>query len=87
MALLAVQHTVDDVGIWRQIYDSLEEVQRDWGVIDASVHQLANAPDVVLVIRHFATVAQAHGFLTSREVQAAMKQAGVRGVSRVEIYV
>lgn len=87
MALLTVQHTVDDFRGWRLVYDSLEEIQRDWGVIDASVHQLANAPNVVLIIRHFATVSQAHGFLTSRDVQAAMKRAGVRGEPRVEIYV
>lgn len=86
MALLTVQHNVDDFGKWRQIYDTLDEVQRDWGVTGASVHQLASAPNTVLVIRHFATVAQARGFLTSREMQAAMDQAGVKGEARVEIY-
>ncbi len=86
MALLAVQHTVEDFGAWRSIYDTLDEVQRDWGVTDASVYQLANSPDIVLVIRHFATVAQAHGFLTNREIQAAMQRAGVKGESRIEIY-
>ena len=86
MALLAVQHTVEDFGAWRSIYDTLDEVQRDWGVTDASVYQLASSPDIVLVIRHFATVAQAHGFLTNREIQAAMQRAGVKGESRIEIY-
>ena len=86
MALLTVQHTVQDYGAWRSIYDALEEVQVDWGVTGASVHQLANAPNVVLVLRQFATVAQAHGFLTNREVQAAMQRAGVKGEPRIEIY-
>ena len=48
MALLTVQHAVRDFGAWRSIYDSLDEVQRDWGVTEASVHQLASEPDVVL---------------------------------------
>jgi enoyl-[acyl-carrier-protein] reductase (NADH) len=86
MALLAVQHTVQDYGAWQSVYESLEEVQRDWGVIDASVHQMASSPDVVLIIRHFATVAQAQGFLTNREIQAAMQRAGVTSEPRIEIY-
>jgi hypothetical protein len=86
MALLAVQHTVRDYPVWRAIFDSLDEVQRDWGVTTASVHRLEDAPNTVLVLRHFATVAQAQGFLTSRELQAAMRRAGVEGNPRVEIY-
>ncbi|TXG83277.1 MAG: hypothetical protein E6R14_06135 [Thermomicrobiales bacterium] len=86
MALLTVQHQVQDFGVWCSVYESLADVQRDWGVTDSSVHQLASAPEVVLIIRHFATVAQAHGFLTNREVQAAMQGAGVEGEPRIEIY-
>lgn len=87
MALLAVQHTVRDYTVWRAVYNALDKVEHDWGVITASVHQLAETPNMVLVLRHFATVAQAQGFLTSREVQAAMQRAGVEGIPRVEIYV
>jgi hypothetical protein len=86
MALLAVLHTVRDYPVWRAIYDSLDEVQRDWGVTTASVYQLAEAPNTVLVLRHFATVAQALGFLTNREIRAAMERAGVEGDPRIEIY-
>jgi hypothetical protein len=86
VALLAVQHTVRDYPAWRDIYDSLDEVERDWGVTSASVHQLAETPHTVLVLRHFATVAQVRGFLTCREIQAAMERAGVEGNPRVEIY-
>ena len=86
MALLAVQHTVRDYPNWRAVYDTLEEMQRDWGVTTASVHQLASVPNTVLVLRCFATVAQAQGFLTNRELLDAMQRAGVEGAPRVEIY-
>lgn len=86
MALLTVQHTVRDYRTWQAVYDTLEEVQEDWGVTAASVHQLAGEPNIVLVLRHFTTVAQAQGFLTCREVQAAMQRAGVEGEPRIEIY-
>ena len=53
MALLSVRHTVRDYATWRAIYDSLDEVERDWGVTTASVHRLADAPNTVLVLRQF----------------------------------
>lgn len=86
MALLTVHHTVQDYPAWRAVYDALAEVQRDWGVTAESVHQMAGLPNTVLVLHHFATVAQAEGFLTSRELKDAMERAGVQGTPRVEIY-
>lgn len=86
MALLTVQHAVQDYPAWRAVYDSLKEMQRDWGVTSESVYQLVNAPDTVLVLHHFATVAQAQAFMTNRELQDAMQRAGVEGTPRVEIY-
>lgn len=86
MALLAIQHTVRDYPAWRSIYDALDEVQRDWGVTIATVHRREDAPNTVLVLRHFATVAQAQGFLTNRQIRAAMECAGVEGEDRIEIY-
>lgn len=86
MALLAIQHTVCDYPAWRVIYDSLDEVRRDWGVTAASVHRLADAPNTVLVLLHFATVAQAQGFLTNRQIRVAMERAGLESTPRIEIY-
>ena len=86
MALLSVLHRVRDYSSWKAVYDALDELQRDWGVTVGSVHQLVEDPNTVLVPRSFATVAQAQGFLTSREVELAMRRAGVEGVPRVEIY-
>jgi hypothetical protein len=86
MALLAVRHDVRNYGDFRTVYDSMSELQRQWGVTEESVYQLAGGPNTVLILHHFATVAQAKAFLTSRELLAAMKQAGVEGEPRVEIY-
>ena len=86
LALLSIQQAVRDYQGWRTIYDTLGEVQRDWGVTAESVHQLIGEPNTVLVLHSFATVAQAQGFLTCRAIRAAMERAGVEGVPRVEIY-
>ncbi len=86
MALLVVRHNVQDYDQFRAVYDSIGEVQRQWGVMAESVHQAAEAPNTVLILHHFASVAQAQAFLTSRELRAAMEQAGVEGTPRVEVY-
>lgn len=86
MALLAVQHAVHDYRAWRSVYNTLAEVREDWGVTAETVYQLADAPNTVLVLHHFATAAQARGFLTNRQIKAAMQRAGVEGEPRVEIY-
>jgi hypothetical protein len=86
MALLCIQHTVRDYADWLAGYDTLEEEQRNWGVTAASVHQLANEPNTVLVLQHFVTVAQAQGFLTNRALQDVLQRATIEGTLRVEIY-
>ncbi|HVB65899.1 MAG TPA: hypothetical protein VNE17_14290 [Nitrolancea sp.] len=86
MALLVIRHDVQDYDTWRAVYDSMADAQRQWGVTSESAHQLEGAPNTVLVLHEFATVAQAHGFLTNREGQAVMQRAGVVGEPRVEIY-
>ena len=86
MALLSVQHTVRDYPAWRAVFEAVDELRQSWGVTAEAVHQLADDPNTVLVQLRFATVAQARGFLTSREHRAAMRRAGVEGTPRVEIY-
>lgn len=86
MALLVIRHDVQDYDQFRAVYDSMSEVQQQWGVTEESVHRLADEPNTLLVLHQFATVAQARAFLTSRDLHAAMQRAGVAGEPRVEIY-
>ena len=81
-----MQQRVRDYRAWRAAHDRLAEVREDRGVLADAVHRPDDAPDTVLVLHHFATVAQAQGFMTNRELQDAMQRAGVEGVPRVEIY-
>ncbi len=86
MALLAIQFSVRDFRDWRVIHDAMSESRQQWGVMAESVHRLEDAPNTVLVLREFATVAQAQGYLTNRELQSSIRQSGVEGTLRVEIY-
>lgn len=79
MALLAIQLNVRDFHAWRELHDSMSESREQWGMIAESFHRLEDAPNIVLVLRRFATVAQAQGFLTNRELQNSIRQIGVEG--------
>ncbi|HVB63754.1 MAG TPA: nuclear transport factor 2 family protein [Nitrolancea sp.] len=73
MTLRAVQHTVRDDLFEQVANNALDEIQRDWGVTTASVLRPVGSATTVLVLFHFATVAQAQGILISRLIRMAME--------------
>jgi uncharacterized protein (DUF1330 family) len=86
MAISVVLHRVADFSAWRQVYDSLADVQKAGGVTAESVHRTAGDPDNVLVIHEFETLGEAQAFFASPELQEGMRQAGVLGQPRIEFY-
>jgi hypothetical protein len=86
MALSLVLHRVADYPAWRQVYDSVSNLQKAGGVIAESVHRTAGDPDNVLVIHEFGTLGEAQAFFASDELQDAMRRAGVVGQPRIEFY-
>ncbi len=81
-----VRHKVADYDAWRQVYDTLDGVQRDGGVTAESVHRLVGDGDDVLVIHHFDTAEAAEAFFNNGDLREGMKAAGVQGPPRIEIY-
>jgi uncharacterized protein (DUF1330 family) len=86
MAMTAVLHRVADYGAWRQVYDSVADVQKTGGVIAESVHRMAGDRDNVLVLHEFGTLDEARTFFASPELTDAMRRAGVEGQPRIEFY-
>ena len=84
MAMSLVLHRVADYGAWRQVYDSVADLQKAGGVTAESVHRAAGDPDNVLVIHEFETVDEARTFFGNPDLQAAMQRAGVQGPPRIE---
>jgi uncharacterized protein (DUF1330 family) len=86
VALAVVLHRVEDYPVWRTVYDAVAETQKAGGVLRESVHRMSGDPDNVLVLHEFATVEEAHEFFDSAELRDVMKEAGVLGEPRIEIY-
>ena len=86
MAMSLVLHRVADYAGWRQVYDSVADLQKAGGVTAESVHRMAGDPDNVLVIHEFETLDEAQAFFGSEELLAAMQRAGVTGQPRIEFY-
>jgi hypothetical protein len=87
MAVTAmVQHRVADYDKWRKAYDGFAGVQKAGGVTRQSVYRATDDPSNLLVMHGFATAADAEAFLASTELRNAMRQAGVEGKPRIEIY-
>ena len=45
MAMTVVLHRVADYGAWRQVYESVSDLQKSGGVIAESVHRMAGEFD------------------------------------------
>ena len=86
MAIVLILHRVDDFDAWREVYDSVADLQKEGGVTAESFHRMAGDPDNILVIHHFDTVETAREFMSSPELRAAMARAGVKGEPRVEFF-
>ena len=86
MALLVVQHRVNDYEAWRKVYDEVEPLQTSGGVTEKSVHRAKDDPNNVLVLHRFNTMGEAQAFMDNAEIHAAMQRAGVAGPPRVEFF-
>lgn len=90
MALLGVRRRVLHCPAWRAVHGASGELSRGWHVNAGTVLRLVEAPDIVPVRCHFATVTPAQGFLVflvCRALPAVMRQAGVEEDPPVEIQV
>ena len=81
-----VRHKVADYDAWRSVYDGLTEVQANGGVTAESVHRLVGDGNDLLIVHRFDTTAAAESFFGNEQLREGMRQAGVQGAPRIEIY-
>jgi uncharacterized protein (DUF1330 family) len=86
MAMTVVLHRVADYDAWRQVYDSVRDLQKSAGVMAESVHRMAGDADNVMVLHEFDTLDHAQAFFADPELAQAMQRGGVQGRPRIEFY-
>jgi hypothetical protein len=87
MATLFVLHRVANYDSWREVYDSVGDMQRDGGVVADAVYQAEGDPNNVLVMHQFGSLDAAHAFVERSDLREAMDRAGVDAATlRFEFY-
>lgn len=85
MPTLFVRHRVDDFDTWRQVYDEVEDLREEFGVLQEAVYQEVGRPDHVLVVHEFDRAEQARRFMVSEKLKQAMDRAGVTEAPQFEL--
>lgn len=75
--LTAVDHRVADFDAWKQMYDSVRDLQRAGGVRAHQVLREASDPNRIYVTHLFDTREAAEAFFADADLKAAMEAAGV----------
>lgn len=87
MATVYVLHRVKDYDQWRQVYDSVGEMQKAGGLVEDAVFQAEGDPSNVLVMHRFASMSEAHAYFENPLLADAIREAGVdEATVRLEFY-
>ena len=82
-----VLHRVNDYMQWRDVYDSVGEMQAAGGVVEEAVFRAESDPDNVLVMHRFASMGEAHAYFANPLLADAIREAGVDETTvRLEFY-
>ena len=87
MATVYVLHRVEEYGKWREIYDSVGEMQKSGGVVEDAVFRAEGDPNNVLVMHRFESLSEAHAYFENPLLADAIREAGVdEKTVRLEFY-
>lgn len=87
MSTVVVLHRVHDYQRWRSVYDSVDDLRREGGVLEHSVFRAEDDPDNILVTHRFQDLEAAHRYFEDPRVLEAVGDAGViESSTRVEFF-
>lgn len=79
MAIMLVQHQVQDFAEWKKVFDSVADLRARNGELSAEVYRSESDPNNITAIFKWDSLANAHKYAQSPELKAAMEKAGVEG--------
>lgn len=87
MATVYVLHKVRDYKQWREVYDSVGEMQETGGVVEDAVFRAESDPNNILVRHRFGSMGEAHAYFENPLLAEAIREAGVdESTVRLEFY-
>jgi heme-degrading monooxygenase HmoA len=85
MAKLLVHHKVADYGKWRQVFDSMESLRKEFGMTGEEVLRASNDPNEIVILTDWRTADQARAYATAPQLKEGMQKAGV--ISQPEVLI
>ncbi len=85
-ALVIVKADVEDHDAWRESFDAAAEFRDEVGVGAISIHHEPGNRSTVVVLLTFDSVEAATSFVNNPDLARAMKDGGVVGSPRIEVF-
>jgi hypothetical protein len=85
-ATLAVRHHVKDYGTWQKVYKDTDKLRTQHGCTAQRVMRMPDDRNELFITHEFPTAEEAESFAHDPALLQAMKQGGVEGAPRIEIY-
>lgn len=79
MALMVVRLQVADYEVWKNAFDEVEAVRRQYGWKKHELFRDASNPDIAVVVGHVESLDRARQYLADERVKAAVARSGVQG--------
>ena len=78
---------VADYDQWRAVFESVEGLRQQYGVVSTQVFVNAENPNEVTVVGEWSDEARTRQFFASQELRDAMAQGGVQGPPQIKFLV
>jgi len=79
MALMIVRLNVADYEVWKNTFDQVEEVRREYGRKKHELFRDPANPNTAVVVGHVESLDRAKQYLADARVRAAVTRSGVQG--------
>ena len=83
MHYLIVQHTIEDYGKWRLVFDADEGFRQGYGIRDPEVFRGADSPNELLLKFRVDSLERAREFISAPDLRETMARGGVVGIPEV----
>jgi quinol monooxygenase YgiN len=82
--VLVTNHEVEDYARWKEEFDRVLDIRRAGGEKGYQIFYIKGQPNKLVALFKWDNLENAHKYFQSKELQAAMKRAGVTGQLEVQ---